>query len=312
MNAMKPDTSKITIGDNKKKIVQFISEVILAPRATIMRWSKTTNQTPNLKIGYPGQHFASLVLGMPGTATGARGNDIADGTEVKSCSRVDQMDKCKDCKANVMRIQTKCPECGSSNIKRNNDSKWLIGVRSQDELDMYLHRIPRMFFLLSDYPNFEDGDYDTLRFTSFEIWNQSDRAKAFQQILIDYYKNIYLAHIAADPESTPAPKNFWPYEYQFYLCNPIKTFECIIENANSAKPGIEITHYIEPDADRSDLPSENLPMKLLKPDEKTILANNGISFDKNGFLNEQEKSLLPLRDTSKAKTIKKAYQRKEV
>ncbi len=92
---MKPDTTKISIHDNLAKIKDFLSEVILEPRVRMMSWSKITNQTPNLKIGYPGQHLASLITGIKGTATGARGEDIEDGTEVKSCSRIDQVDKCK-------------------------------------------------------------------------------------------------------------------------------------------------------------------------------------------------------------------------
>ena len=173
MNKMQPDASKITISDNLGKIRTFISEVILEPRKRMLKWSAITNQTPNLKIGYPGQHLASLILGMKGTGTGARGDDIVDGTEVKSCSRIDQLDKCKDCKGNVLRSQTVCPKCGSSNIKRNDDSKWLIAVRSEAELEMYLRKIPRMLFVISDYPRFESGDFSSMRIRAYEIWNQS-------------------------------------------------------------------------------------------------------------------------------------------
>lgn len=306
---MKPDTTKISIHNNLAKIKDFLSEVILEPRVRMMSWSKITNQTPNLKIGYPGQHLASLITGIKGTATGARGEDIEDGTEVKSCSRIDQVDKCKQCKKNVLRIQSVCPNCGSAKIKRNNDSKWLIPIRSEKELDLYLNRIPRMFFLISDYPNFDSDDFSTLRFASFEIWNQSARAKNFRQLLKDYYRKIYLPHIEQNPNATPAPKNFWPYSYQFYLCNPIKTFECIVHNAYS-NPEIEIRHYTKPDADRSCLESEPLPLDLLQADERTILAQNGYDLNSIGCVNEKGKALLPLRDTSEAHTQTSIYHRR--
>jgi len=305
---MQPDVTKVTIGDNLSKIKSFLSEVILAPRVRMMKWSKTTNQTPNLKIGYPGQHLASLITGIPGTATGARGEDIADGTEVKSCSRVDQVDKCLSCKNNVMRSQSTCPSCGSTRIKRNNDSKWLIAIRNEKELNLYLKEIPRMFFLISDYPNFASSDFTTLRFASFEIWNQSSRAKNFRKLLEDYYNNIYLEHINKDPKKTPAPKNFWPYSYQFYLCNPIKTFECIIRNADE-NPKIEITHYTDPKADRSTLNSEPLPCGLLSGEEKTLLRSKGVPFSDGGSLDEEIKNILPLRDTSEAKPQSSSYHR---
>ena len=310
MSSMKPDASKVTIGNNKARIKEFLSDVILAPRARIMAWSRITNQTPNLKIGYPGQHLASLITGIPGTGTGARGDDIADGTEVKSCSRVDQVDTCLDCASNVFRVQTSCPKCGSSNIRRNNDSKWLITIHNRDELNLYLNEIPRTLFLISDYPNFDEGDYDTLRFTSFEIWNQSERAAAFRQILKDYLEKIYSKHTARDRDKTPAPKNFWPYSYQFYMCNPIKTFECIIRNAGT-EPEIEITHYVDPRADRKDMPSENLPAKLLKDPEIAALRSHGIEIDENDSVDEEAKRFLCLRDTSRAMPHKTAYRRRK-
>lgn len=308
MNMMQPDKSMISIGNNLEMIKKFLSDVILAPRTRMMEWSRITNQTPNLKIGYPGQHLASLITGIPGTATGARGEDIADGTEVKSCSRIDQVDKCKVCKTNVLRAQSSCPACGSTNIERRDDSKWLITIRNEKELDLYLNKIPRMFFLISDYPNFDNSDFETLRFASFEIWNKSDRASEFRKILKDYYYNIYLKHIEQDEKKTPAPKNFWPDSYQFYLCNPIKTFECIIHDTNT-RPRIEITHYVEPDADRSNLKSEDLPISRLSKTEKAILRSRGIDISKLDAINEQTKKLLSLRETSVAKPQKTTYHR---
>ena len=246
---------------------------------------------------------------MKGTSTGARGEDITDGTEVKSCSRIDQVDKCKDCGNRVMRSQMCCPQCGSENIKRNDDSKWLIAIRNENELDLYLNKIPRMLFLISDYPFFENGDFDTLRFTTYEIWNQSDRAVNFRKLLTDYYKNIYCEHTKRDRNKTPAPKNFWPYSQQFYMCNPIKTFECIIRNANSETARIEIGHYIEPNVDRSNLPSEDMPVTLLNARERDILRSNGIDIDSLSGINEHTRQFLSLRDTAKAMPHKNEYHR---
>jgi len=308
MTGMRPDAAYVTIGDNVAKIKDFLLEVILIPRLRMINWSRITNQTPNLKIGYPGQHLASLITGIKGTATGARGEDIADGTEVKSCSRVDQVDKCNDCGNNVMRSQPTCPNCGSASITRNNDSKWLIAIRNEKELNLYLKQIPRTFFLLSDYPNFDASDFSTLRFSSYEIWNQSDRARNFRKLLQEYYSKIYLTHIKRDATKTPAPKNFWPYSYQFYLCNPIKTFECIVHNADT-KPEIEITTFVDPKADRSKLESEELPLGLLKKRELGIVKQQGFDVSTMTSLNETLKNLLPLRETSEAKPQKRTYHR---
>ncbi len=272
MNTMRPDPSMITISDNVAKIKDFILNAILRPRAIMHKWSTITNQTPNVKIGYTGQHLASLITGVHGTATGARGEDIADGTEVKSCCRVDQVDTCRAC-------------------------------------NLYLDEIPRTFFLLFDYPNFDTGDFDTLRISSYEIWNQSNRASVFRQLLKDYYYNIYLAHKKANSKSNPAPKNFWPYSYQFYLCNPIKTFECIIHDAIN-QPEIDINHYVDPKVDRSQMASENMPAALLSPGEINILAKHKIKVPPNGMINEQTKMFLPVRDEGKSSSQEEEYHRK--
>jgi len=127
---MTPKIELITIKDNQNKIKQLLEQLVLLPRLKALEWSHITKQTPNMKIGYPGQHLASLITGMEGSRTGARGDDLKDGTEVKSCSRVDQLDSCMECGTKVLRIETVCHSCGSSRLKRMDDSKWLFSIKS--------------------------------------------------------------------------------------------------------------------------------------------------------------------------------------
>lgn len=61
---MIPDKSKISIDDNEQKIKAFIDDLIITPRKALLSWSDITNQTPAAKIGYLGQHLASLVTGV--------------------------------------------------------------------------------------------------------------------------------------------------------------------------------------------------------------------------------------------------------
>jgi len=236
---MKPNAELISLRDNKQQIEQLLYELVLSPRVRAIQWSRITKQTPNVKIGYPGQHLASLITGMVGERTGARGHDLTDGSEVKSCSRIDQLDKCKSCGAAVARLEELCSECGSPDIKRNNDSKWLFTIRSEDDLDTLLHKVGRVVLVLGDYPNFDAGDFNTLRFQAFEIWPEHPRNSRFGEIMTNYYTKIYLEHKKSDANKTPAPKNFWPDQYQFYVCNPMRTFLCVVENANE-EPRLEI------------------------------------------------------------------------
>jgi len=332
---MQPNKKFITIGDNLNKIKQLLHELVLQPRLNAIKWSAITKQTPNIKIGYPGQHLASLIAGMEGERTAARGNDLIDGSEVKSCSRIDQLDICRNCRSPVARLENKCPTCNSTDIERKNDSKWLFGIRNETELDFLIRKVKRVLLVIGDYPNFDDGDFNTLRFQSFEIWPGNPRNTRFAEIMKNYYYKIYLAHKKKNPAKTPAPKNFWPYQYQFYMCNPILTFASIIENANS-NPKIKILHYVEPTINRSKLPSVVMPVEILKDAEITLIFRKAKyhelkkmikPFFRGNFrdikkvsisekrkiltgIDERLRSYLPLRDTDKIAIAKKKYSRR--
>lgn len=294
---MKPDKKLITIMDNERLIKDFILDMIITPSKLAHKWAQVTNQTPSLKTGYPSQHLASLITGMKGTASGARGNDIVDGSEVKACSKVDQMDKCRDCGRGVLRSNLVCPYCGSENITRNNDSKWLIAVRNEDELRMALEETPRFIFIVTDYPDFSDNNFSDIRIRAFEVWPASNRCRRFRELLENYYRFIYTKHIENRQGQTPAPKNLWPDKFPFYMCNPIKVFECLIENFLSGEPYVEISHYIKPDLSRENLSSELMPASILHKTELDILRAKGFELD--GYIDESMRECLELRDTDK-------------
>ncbi len=336
---MKPKKEYLKISNNEHLIRKLLEELVLLPRIKALDWSKITKQTPNMKIGYPGQHLASLVTGVQGSRTGARGDDLEDGSEVKSCSRVDQLDTCNECKKKVLRIEDKCPHCGSVNLKRMDDSKWLFSVKSENELNLLTKEIDRVFLTIADYPNFDDANFDDIRFQAFEIWNNCERHKYFSEIMDNYFHKIFLEHIRRNPNKTPAPKNFWPYSYQFYLCNPVKVFEATVINANNS-PEIIIKSLVTPEEDRANLTPERMPTSLLNIKELTLLAEDknqyslssllskGKTFNdlkeiaskksinKNKllttlpFLDESARGLLHLRDTDKVSEAKAVYNRR--
>lgn len=336
---LKPKTEFIKIKDNEKLIKLLLEDLVLAPRVKALDWSKITKQTPNMKVGYPGQHLASLITGVQGARTGARGDDLEDGSEVKSCSRVDQLDSCKDCGNKVLRIETICPHCGSENLKRMDDSKWLFSVKSEEELKLLTKTLDRIFLTIADYPLFSKKQFDTIRFQAFEIWNNCERHKNFEIIMRNYFYKIFLEHIKINPRKTPAPKNFWPFSYQFYLCNPVKVFQATVTNANT-KPSIKIDLLVAPETDREILTPELMPISLLGKDELNILADDAnfyiiesllksekcfndfkeIVFKKNmnkkllaeilPYLDHRARDLLPLRDTDKISESKAKYQRR--
>lgn len=289
---MKPNKQFITIDHNIEKIKDFINDIIIVPKHSLTKWAKITNQTPAAKIGYIGQHLASLITGVPGTGSGARGYDLADGSEVKSCNKVDQVDKCNHCGARVLRLETKCPDCGSTDINRKNDSKWLFSIRDEQELEQYKN-LDRLVLLLMDYPNFDSGDFKDIRISVFEIYPKEERMQVFNKLITNHYYNIFLPK--QEKKQKTNPMNLHPWSFQFFKCNPIKTFECIIKDIDS-RPDIIIDadSYVEPSSDRDEsLTTISMPSGLLKNEEwKEIIQK--ADYDKeikplmdHGFLKER-------------------------
>ena len=309
---MRPDPKRTTIQNNIPQIKKMLQELILRPRRDLAKWARVTKQTPNIKIGYPGQHLASLVTGVEGARTGARGHDLCDGSEVKSCSRVDQLDKCKACKAAVARIESACPECKSDKIKRNNDSKWLLAVKSENELATLLNEVPRILFILSDYLDYDAMDWNTLQFQVFEIWPRHQRHRHFRTLMENYFNNIYLPHIERNPSKTPAPKNFWPDSFQFYMCNPVRTFHCVVRDA-LGDAQLDVLEYIEPSMDRENVEPVPMPLSLLDEDEqRSILEDIGgdeYRLAEGNGLTVNQRLHLKLRDTDHATPQAGSYRR---
>lgn len=310
---MQPIARFITIPNGIPNIEQLLNDLFILPRIRAVQWSRVTLQTPNMKVGYPGQHLVSLVTGVPGERSGARGNDLMDGSEIKSCSRVDQVDKCKNCNASVLRIESSCNNCQSTRIARKKDSKWLFTIRSENDLRVLTQDMNRVILILADYPRFDEGNFDDIRFEIYEIWPNSARCSRFSELMQNYYQNIYLTHLAANPRKTPAPKNFWPESYQFYLCNPIRIFSATVTQSLT-NPRTIVNSYIPAGNDRSMYESLPMPIGLLNTAELELLArevpieilrqNNALFsnitdpveiLNRTETLNENVRQYLPLR-----------------
>lgn len=258
---MVPNSEYIKILNNLELLEEFIGDLIIFPKQILHKWAVITHQTPAVKLGYLGQHIASLITGVQGTSTGARGDDLADGTEVKSCNKIDQADKCKVCGHRVMRFEKTCPHCQSSSIDRKNDSKWLFSVRDEYELQQYL-QLNRILLIVMDYPNFLERKFNDIRISSFEIYPREERMHVFCDLIKNHYYNIYLPKLRNNQKTNPM--NLHPYSFQFYMCNPIQTFSCIIKDIDTS-PEVQIEKYLEPSVERDEqVPSLLMPSSLLK------------------------------------------------
>lgn len=125
----------------------LIKDLYIDLRAKVNAWSKITQQTPQARMGYVGQHLVSVVTGYPGGKSGARGYDLVIDDErhgeIKTCYRVDQLGSCNACGAVVSSLETECAVCSSTSINRKDDSKWLIAIRNNDEFAKLLDVIKK-------------------------------------------------------------------------------------------------------------------------------------------------------------------------
>lgn len=213
----------------------LLSELYIELRRKIRAWSAVTRQTPQARMGYIGQHLASAVTGFPGGRSGARGHDLELPTggysEIKTCYRVDQLGQCATCHAAVSSIEDECPSCGSVLLERKIDSKWLIGVRNDDEMESLFE--PTSYYLVlfdfdvSSGTDPEAGKESIIRkgipAINARIWQVNPRHPGFAMCMVDYYINIRAK------SKSKAPFNLWPFSLKFQLMRPLLIYHAIIK-----------------------------------------------------------------------------------
>ncbi len=207
-----------------------LKDLYLDLRTALYRWSQVTQQTPQPRMGYIGQHLTSVVTGYPGGRSGARGKDLLlpEGrhAEIKTCYRVDQLGKCLDCSQVVASIEAACPLCGSGNIKRNDDSKWLITVRTDQEMRALFD--PTSYYLVL----FDFADFKNPAEINARIYEVNPKAKGFAYCMVDYYFNI------KSKSKSGAPFNLWPFSLKFEIMRARLIYFSLIGADNSIETTI--------------------------------------------------------------------------
>jgi len=236
-----------TFETSEKLIKECIKDLYLDPRNLILKWSKVTNQTSQVRLAYPGQHLASVITGIKGAGTAARGDDLSDGSEVKTCSRADQLSECLSCGAKVLPWQKECPICRSRNINIKTDSHWIFSIKSEAELDLLLNKVPRIILILFDRESIETED---IRLRAWVAYPKNEYVREFFR---DYFYNNYMK------KENPAPCNLHPLKYDFFMMEPELIFHAGINIENRS---VVIKYR---DVENPKL--EEMPIKILKKGE---------------------------------------------
>ena len=215
----------------------LLTDLYVALRRSLLSWSRVTLQTPQARMGYVGQHLTSVVTGIPGGRSGARGDDLFDPTngrcyEIKTCTRVDQLGLCGKCGASVAAVERECPVCKSEKIVRKDDSKWLI--TPQTDADMTTLFDPTTYFLvLFDFEDLQKAENINAR-----IYAVDPQTPGFNLCMVDYWHNIRSKSVSK------APFNLWPFSFKFELMSPELIYHAVIKQDDS------ITTMIFPGRDK--------------------------------------------------------------
>lgn len=248
-------------------VEQLLHDLFVKPRVLMRRWAAVTQQTSQARLAYPGQHLASVVTGVPGTGTAARGEDLLDGSEVKSCSKADQLGKCKDCAARVPAWMTECPECGGTRLDRKKDSHWIVSIRREQELEQLVNAC-RIVLVMFDR---SAASAEDIRVRIWEVWPREPRHAYFAEFVTDYYRNNYLVKRAHDLDTSPC--NFHPLKFDHLMMNPVKVLDATIESPDDPAASVRVDLLVPAADDRGALEPEPMPVSVCRRRELVALAD---------------------------------------
>lgn len=226
---MKP-LKKMSIKERQGLIIRFLKEMYFDRRKDVFKWAKITHQTPLITTKFLGQNLVSLITGVPGVGTAARGSDLADGSEIKSCSRVDQLSRCGKCGVVVTAFENACPKCGNTKISRKTDSHWIFTINTEEKRQFYI-KARKIYLLLIDNEADTKGNNVLAR---FRVWLlQPEKDKLWRGYVEEYYNIYYLKKLKEGKK--PAPMNLHPLMPKTNRLGLNMVFDAIVTNDGNVK-----------------------------------------------------------------------------
>jgi hypothetical protein len=88
-----PDLASLTLEQRGEYAVRLLREQVVEQRKNLHFWRMLTGQPAQIDTGYIAQHLVSIVTGIRGGGFRGKGEDLEDGSEVKSANFLDALDK---------------------------------------------------------------------------------------------------------------------------------------------------------------------------------------------------------------------------
>jgi hypothetical protein len=127
---MAPNTPLLSLSSNDRQRLarELVEELLVQERERLHKWRALTNQPAQIDTGYVAQHLVSILVRVPGGGFRGKGDDLADGSEVKSANFLDSFD-----------------------ARGATSPRWNFTIKQLTELRKYLDA-PRLFVASIDVP----------------------------------------------------------------------------------------------------------------------------------------------------------------
>ncbi len=82
----------LTTNQRIKLLEELFSDFFIDQHRLLQKWASLTGQTAQIDTGYIAQFVASIITGTPGQGFRGKGDDLVDGSEVKSAANISGVD----------------------------------------------------------------------------------------------------------------------------------------------------------------------------------------------------------------------------
>ncbi len=201
---------KLTYDERKTLAQKLLEEQVIEQRLKLNHWSTITAQSSQIDTGYIAQHLVSLQTQIAGQGMRGKGDDLSDGSEVKSANFLDSLDK-KGATAprwnftavtrQIMERFLEYPAVYLLSMDLNTNKKfrtriWKIDVTKHEVLKMrYIEWMKKL-----GYPKFEANSEKAVNFQLFPPHSETEetfarhgngRTNGFSKIKIDLEGSVY-------------------------------------------------------------------------------------------------------------------------
>lgn len=146
--------------DQKTQLLELLfSDFFNEQHAVLQKWAALTGQTAQVDTGYIAQFVASIVTGIPGQGFRGKGDDLVDGSEVKSAANLSGVDRPR----------------WNHNLGTATDDAKRIDKGEKTLSQRYLES-PLIFYLLVDRPADHDEEVPPIRIRAWCLDAKRDTA----------------------------------------------------------------------------------------------------------------------------------------